>query len=996
MPFKSIFPKTIDLLAHPGAVFYSCGWLMVLLVLGTVAQRYVGLFAAQNSFFYSFILWAGPVPLPGGMTTMGILTLSITLKLMFKSELNIKRAGAIISHIGALLLMVGAMITFYTAVDGAITLFPNDSSRSFTAYHTREFVALDSRDDSVIAHIPFDDIRSGTVLKIPNTPITATIISACRNCTFTARDPQKIDPDLRGRARDFDIARALLEKQDEDNKSAALFRIAGTGTDKDGVHLSADFIAVSPWIEMDDHRIHMAIRKAQHPLPFLITLNAFQRDMHPGTDMARSYESDITIHENNTSWPATIRMNEPFRYRGYTFYQSSFIADGKREGSVLAVVKNDGRAYPYIAGLIMSLGILIHFIKRITKKPRVIPKISIVILCGIFLCLSVSPSFANDTSFLSKPIHDQFAALPIQDQGRIKPIDTFARSTLETFSGRDYTDRDDAVTWLARVLFAPSTAASDPIFRIQNASVQHALSLPLAPGHRYSFNDTVAALSRTREMWMPLASQQPDDLSLPQKQILELAHNTEIYMDLARTFAHDRPDFVINNQKIADLLNVPHGTRLSSRDLHAHREELVAAMTALQKKATRMNANKKMAADEITLVDIVARMSAIDSTPKSVVFRTIPNNQDKMSEWGVPQRTSREPTSILYAQFARAVSDQQIDRQATSLTNIQNILSAHIPHTSFTIEHIFNRYAPMTVSLVLYLVSGLLACIALQIKTREKLFYAVTGGMVFTSIIALTIHLFGVVGRMIILHRPPVTNLYDSILFVGIAGVVGLLVLALHKRDILYMVLACITGALLQIIALKFDAEGDTLRVLSAVLDTNFWLSTHVVVITVGYATSIMTAMLAHTALAHRIIKPTDTARAAALYRTTNTLSFVAMFTTTVGTILGGIWADQSWGRFWGWDPKENGALLIVLWLIWVLHGRIGGIVREVGTLALLAGLNIIVAIAWFGVNLLGVGLHSYGFTESATYGLTLFCSIELALIITATFYLKSRKPIAT
>jgi ABC-type transport system involved in cytochrome c biogenesis permease subunit len=307
------------------------------------------------------------------------------------------------------------------------------------------------------------------------------------------------------------------------------------------------------------------------------------------------------------------------------------------------------------------------------------------------------------------------------------------------------------------------------------------------------------------------------------------------------------------------------------------------------------------------------------------------------------------------------------------------------------IEHIFNTWNPMRASLILYILSGILVCVAFA-ASSQKILWATNRIIPIILSASIVLHVFGVIGRMIILNRPPVTNLYDSILFVGLVGVIGLCAMAIAKRDHLYTLMAVFTGTILQLIALKFDAEGDTLRVLSAVLDTNFWLATHVVVITCGYATSIMTAMLAHAALIHRIIKPTDTARASNLYRTTNTLSFVALFTTTVGTILGGIWADQSWGRFWGWDPKENGALLIVLWLIWVLHGRISGILREVGILGLLAALNIIVALAWFGVNLLGVGLHSYGFTENATWGLTLFCLIQTVLIITAVSFIKIKQ----
>jgi hypothetical protein len=91
--------------------------------------------------------------------------------------------------------------------------------------------------------------------------------------------------------------------------------------------------------------------------------------------------------------------------------------------------------------------------------------------------------------------------------------------------------------------------------------------------------------------------------------------------------------------------------------------------------------------------------------------------------------------------------------------------------------------------------------------------------------------------------------------------------------------------------------------------------------------------------------------------------------------------ADQSWGRFWGWDPKENGALLIVLWLIWIQHGRIAGRLSRFAFLAAVAFLNVIVAIAWFGVNLLGIGLHSYGFITGIALALALFCAGEILLI---------------
>ena len=103
-----------------------------------------------------------------------------------------------------------------------------------------------------------------------------------------------------------------------------------------------------------------------------------------------------------------------------------------------------------------------------------------------------------------------------------------------------------------------------------------------------------------------------------------------------------------------------------------------------------------------------------------------------------------------------------------------------------------------------------------------------------------------------------------------------------------------------------------------------------------------------------------------------------------VGTVLGGIWADQSWGRFWGWDPKENGALIIVIWNAIILHARWGGMVKQRGLMCLAVGGNIVVGWSWFGVNMLGVGLHSYGFTDAAFWSLTAFVISQLVVIALA------------
>jgi ABC-type transport system involved in cytochrome c biogenesis permease subunit len=170
-----------------------------------------------------------------------------------------------------------------------------------------------------------------------------------------------------------------------------------------------------------------------------------------------------------------------------------------------------------------------------------------------------------------------------------------------------------------------------------------------------------------------------------------------------------------------------------------------------------------------------------------------------------------------------------------------------------------------------------------------------------------------------------------------------------------------------------------------AVLDSNFWLATHVVTVTAGYGATFLAGFLAIIYIFRGVFtKSLDKATSDALSRMIYGIVCFATLFSLVGTILGGIWADQSWGRFWGWDPKENGALMIVIWNAIYLHARWGGLAKQRGLAALAVFGNIITAWSWFGVNMLGVGLHSYGFMDSAFPWLLAFAGSQLLCIAIA------------
>jgi cytochrome c-type biogenesis protein CcsB len=289
--------------------------------------------------------------------------------------------------------------------------------------------------------------------------------------------------------------------------------------------------------------------------------------------------------------------------------------------------------------------------------------------------------------------------------------------------------------------------------------------------------------------------------------------------------------------------------------------------------------------------------------------------------------------------------------------------------------------------------------------------------------LAFVVHTFGLVFRMTLEGRPPVTNLYSSAIFIGWgACLLGLVLERVYKLG-LGCAVAGLAGFVTLLIAHNLALGGDTMEMLRAVLDTNFWLATHVVVVTLGYASTFVAGLLAIAYIVLGIFTPIlstrvgkrevaalavmgtaaggvlEAAAAGAVAKAVDArpgeldigkalskmvysiVCFATLFS-FVGTVLGGIWADQSWGRFWGWDPKENGALLIVIWNALILHARWGELVGERGIMNLAVFGNIVTSFSWFGVNMLGIGLHSYGFMDAAFKWLMLFMVSQVFIIL--------------
>jgi len=277
-------------------------------------------------------------------------------------------------------------------------------------------------------------------------------------------------------------------------------------------------------------------------------------------------------------------------------------------------------------------------------------------------------------------------------------------------------------------------------------------------------------------------------------------------------------------------------------------------------------------------------------------------------------------------------------------------------------EVMMDRLSPFYSATVLYLMAGL--CCVLGWIGQRRSFAQAASWIVW---MAVAMHATGLVMRVVITGRPPVTNLYSSFVFVSLATVVLLQVVERMTRVGIGSLLGSVFGVLTMLWAYSISvSDGDTMIVLRAVLDTQFWLSTHVICISMGYAATAAAGLLGLLWMIWSLVDSRmDREFSQVLVKLVYGITAFALLLSFFGTVLGGLWGDDSWGRFWGWDPKENGALMIVLWNAVPLHARWAGIIRDRG-IAALSIIGIVVTIwSWECVNQLGVGLHSYGVSAS-------------------------------
>lgn len=609
--------------------------------------------------------------------------------------------------------------------------------------------------------------------------------------------------------------------------------------------------------------------------------------------------------------------------------------------------------------------------------------IRLAALLVAFLFLSLAPARAEEPIDMAA-----FGRIPVMHEGRIKPLSRFAAIELEAFSGGRA--HGDATAWLAEALFNPEYAATRPVFALPHPGLAERLRVPREAG-LYSIDDLAQGLDRTQRQAMKLAADEGGEMTPEQAALVRVHENALAYGQIIQAMTA----FLPLNIEAPSSLGIPqgvYGTAPTWLEARKKEHEILAKVRAI---VAEKGDNPGNYSDEEKAIALLSWQMDIvrQAGERSVLLRVIPPQWDGSDAWLSPWELLRagqgspQSAALLDAWQDMAASYRNGDKaawtQAAARARAEAISQSGDPGLGARLdaEVLYSTLRPFPAAAAFYGLSFLAA--AGFLFTKRRFFYA---GAIAAACAALALHGAGIGMRVFILQRPPVGSLYESLLFVGMATAAAALALEARRRDGIAMAGGAVCAGFILLISPATAPEGDDLQMLTAVLNTNFWLATHVLCITAGYGLCLLTAAMAHV----RLARGTPDGNGDGLTRTVYMLSLGALLLTATGTVLGGIWADQSWGRFWGWDPKENGALLIVLWLIWLHHGRIGGQLKAEAFYAGLCLLSVTVGLAWFGVNLLSVGLHSYGFTSGTAAGLAAFCAAEFS--VTGLLYLRARK----
>ncbi|OGQ17253.1 MAG: hypothetical protein A3B70_06705 [Deltaproteobacteria bacterium RIFCSPHIGHO2_02_FULL_40_11] len=539
----------------------------------------------------------------------------------------------------------------------------------------------------------------------------------------------------------------------------------------------------------------------------------------------------------------------------------------------------------------------------------------------IFLILLLSTLLFSTSGHTQHLSFEHLKSLPIQQGGRVKPLDTFAREIVQTVTGKSSFQGQSAIQLLLAWFANPS--AWDNIEMIEIRSLELKKKLGLHHDQKYF---TLAQLGHLKPL-------EPDFQTIHNKTQNE-EKLTPYEEGVNRLFTQVS---LVQRIGYGELLAViPHPT---------HPDE--------------------------------PWFSFIDLEPSARLLSVYNDTES---------RAKLEELKVLLQGMAQSYTANDAASFYLTTTKLKQILS-ELPKISgypfsktLSLEIFYNAFHPFRKAWIFYVLAAVL--LSLLALTAGKLHTAFLYTGTAASILAFLSHVLGFYLRCTISGRAPVGTMYESVVWVSLVLMVFAFFLFYKHQSIGILIAACIMSAIGLVLADNLPLILDpSLRPLAPVLRSNFWLTIHVLTITSSYAAFALAMALSNWVLVKYLLRHPKTEIRTWVQYAYQAIQ-IGVLLLAAGTILGGVWADYSWGRFWGWDPKEVWALIALLLYLAVIHGRYAGWLNDFWMSAASVMAFQGVLMAWYGVNfVLGVGLHSYGFGAGGLIYVLTYVLIQVLFI---------------
>jgi ABC-type transport system involved in cytochrome c biogenesis permease subunit len=592
---------------------------------------------------------------------------------------------------------------------------------------------------------------------------------------------------------------------------------------------------------------------------------------------------------------------------------------------------------------------------------------------------------------------NEFGKIVVLESGRKKPMDTYARNKLIQFSGKQTVKGESAIKWMTRLLLDPQSTDQDLIFLINNPEIADALGIKPRPKRRYSFSELQNSSDVLNSQIQTIIGKEENNWTAFDKDIIRTWRNLKEFNSLRSIFSFTEPKelFQITDSTLSKVLGISEKRPVSYLQLLYRSTKISSQMKLIQMKGTDSLTDFEQAV--LALTKTMYDMEKMVGNPEPHIIPEFNvDGEQWYSLWGLVNHyhTDAMPHVLMGLMISikqsflvknQAEFDEYVKqyRKFVVTTYSQNNLKINDPG----LELLYNKLNTFFYSKILYGIAALFSLLSLSLLWKRSYYVGIS-----LILVGLVFHTAGLLMRLFIMGHPPVSNLYETfVLTAWILAIIGI-VLEIIRMKSLGILISSVTGFIFLHVASRYSREGDTMGMLIAVLDSSFWLTTHIVAISLGYAGFVASGLIAHLYLITRVFSKNNENSLQQISRAVYGLFVFGFIFTVAGTMLGGLWADQAWGRFWGWDPKENGALLIILWGLIVLHSRIAGWIKQNG-FAIGAVLSVVtVMCTWIGVNLLGIGLHSYGKTSGGAGVFFSYLCLETVFLIVIGIVLNIKK----